>query len=58
MIRQVTCDGSVPERARATVPWPIHIAESTIEGAGLGSFTFVYLPKGIHVGSIQIMMRY
>lgn len=50
---KVVRDGSVEERARLTVPWPLYVAKSKIPGAGEGVWTSASLPKGLVFGPYE-----
>ncbi|XP_076045824.1 uncharacterized protein LOC143028068 [Oratosquilla oratoria] len=51
--RQVARDGSVPDRARQTVPWPLSINTSKVPGAGLGVWTNADLPPRLVFGPYE-----
>ncbi|XP_071552552.1 uncharacterized protein [Panulirus ornatus] len=51
--KQVPRDGSVRERARLTVPWPLFISDSKMEAAGEGVWTCASLPQGLVFGPYE-----
>ncbi|RXG69269.1 putative histone-lysine N-methyltransferase PRDM7 [Armadillidium vulgare] len=40
-------------RAKATIPWPLFIGNSSIKGAGLGVWTYANLPQGLLFGPYE-----
>ncbi|XP_064122711.1 histone-lysine N-methyltransferase PRDM9-like isoform X2 [Macrobrachium nipponense] len=46
-------DGSVKDRARQTVPWPLAICQSKVKGAGLGVWTNESLPAHLLFGPYE-----
>ena len=50
---QVVRDGSLPQRARLTAPWPLSVADSRIPGAGKGVWTTRDLPRGLLFGPYE-----
>ncbi|KAK8378355.1 hypothetical protein O3P69_011093 [Scylla paramamosain] len=46
-------DGRVSQRARLTAPWPLQVAPSQVEGAGLGVWTAADLPPRLVFGPYE-----
>ncbi|KAG0725411.1 Histone-lysine N-methyltransferase PRDM9 [Chionoecetes opilio] len=49
----VARDGSEGQRARLTAPWPLRVAPSQVEGAGLGVWTDADLPPRLVFGPYE-----
>lgn len=53
LIVQVRRDGSEAQRAWLTAPWPLRVAPSQVEGAGLGVWTDAKLPPRLVFGPYE-----